>query len=81
MDMTTLLKNTANVLLGISLLKLLSSDLKAEIRHDGASLRSKADGLIHKSPYRAAGLAAATGALTGIMLARRRPHRTIPTRF
>jgi ElaB/YqjD/DUF883 family membrane-anchored ribosome-binding protein len=79
--MTTLLKNTANVLLGISLVKLLSADLKAEIRHDGASLRDKVDGLIRESPYRAAGLAAATGALTGIMLARWRPHRTIPTRF
>ena len=85
MDMATLLKNTANVLVGVSLLKLLSADLKAEIRHDGATLRDKANGLVHKSPYRAAGLAAATCALTAgivrIVLAHRRPHRTIPTRF
>ena len=81
MDMATFLKNTANVLVGVSLLKLLGADLKAEIRQDSASLRDKANGLVQKSPYRAAGLAAATGALTGIVLARRRPHRTIPTRF
>lgn len=66
MDMATLLRNAANVAVGLNLVKLLSADLKAEIR---------------KSPYRAAGLAAATGALTGILLAHRRSHRTIPTRF
>jgi len=81
MDTAALLKNAANVLVGVSLLKLLSADLKAEIRHDGANLRDKANRLVHKSPYRAAGLAAAAGALAGIALARRRSHKTIPTRF
>ncbi len=81
MDMATLLKSTANVVVGVSLLKLLSTDLKAEIRQDSASLRDKANRLVQKSPYRAAGLAAATGALAGMVLAGRRPHRTIPTRF
>ena len=76
MDMATLLKNSANVLVGVSLFKLLSADLKAEIRQDGASLREKANRLVQKSPYRAAGLAAAMAALTGIVLASRRPHRT-----
>jgi ElaB/YqjD/DUF883 family membrane-anchored ribosome-binding protein len=81
MDMATFLKSAANVLAGLSLVKWLSADLKAEIRHDSATLREKANWLVRKSPYRAAGLAAATGALTGMALARRRSHRTIPTRF
>ena len=65
MDMAILLRRAANVVVGLNLVRLLGADLKAEIR---------------KSPYRAAGLAAATGALTGILLAHRRSHRTIPTR-
>ncbi len=81
MDMATFLKNVANVLVGVSLIKLLGADFKAQIRHDGASLRQKANSLVHNSPYRAAGLAAATGALTGMALARRHLHKTIPTRF
>lgn len=81
MNMATLLKNAANVLAGVSLVRLLGADLKAEIRQDGARLRDKANGLVHTSPYRAAGLAAAAAALAGLMLARRRSHRTIPTRL
>jgi ElaB/YqjD/DUF883 family membrane-anchored ribosome-binding protein len=81
MDMATFLKNVANLLVGVNLIKLLGADLKAEIRHDSAGLRQKANSLVHKAPYRAAGLAAATGALTGMALARRRQHRTIPTRL
>jgi ElaB/YqjD/DUF883 family membrane-anchored ribosome-binding protein len=71
MDMATLLRNTANVLVAMSLVKLLTADLKAEIRHDGASLRDKVNYLVRNSPYRAAGVAAAAGALTGIALRRR----------
>jgi ElaB/YqjD/DUF883 family membrane-anchored ribosome-binding protein len=81
MDMASFLKRTANLLVGVSVLKLLAADLKAEIRQDAAGLREKANLLVENSPYRAAGLAAAAGALTGIALARRRAHRTIPTRF
>ena len=66
MDMATLFKNTANFMVGVSVVKFLAADLKAEIQ---------------KLPYGAACLAAAAGALTGIVLARRRMHRTIPTRF
>jgi ElaB/YqjD/DUF883 family membrane-anchored ribosome-binding protein len=80
MNVATLLKNAANVLAGVSLVRLLGADLKAEIRQDGARLRDTANGLVHTSPYRAVGLAAATAALAGLMLARRRSHRTIPTR-
>jgi ElaB/YqjD/DUF883 family membrane-anchored ribosome-binding protein len=72
MDLASFLKKSANFFIGVSVLKWIAADLKAEIRHDGASLREKADVLIQKSPYRAAGLAAAAGALTGIVLTRRR---------
>jgi ElaB/YqjD/DUF883 family membrane-anchored ribosome-binding protein len=81
MDMATLLKTTANFVVGLGVVKLLSADLKAEIRHDSASFRAAANRLVQNSPYRAASLAAAAGALTGIVLAQRRTHRTIPTRF
>ncbi|HEY2462903.1 MAG TPA: hypothetical protein VGI32_02500 [Steroidobacteraceae bacterium] len=81
MDMATLLKNTANVLVGVSLVRWLAADFRAEIRQDTASLRQKANGLVRRSPYRAAGLAAAAGALMGMALSHRRPPRTIPTRF
>ena len=74
MNMAIFLKNIANVLVGVSLVKLLGADLKAELRHDGANLREKANRLVQKSPYRAAGLLAAAAALTGMLLARRRPH-------
>lgn len=80
MDMATFLKNAANVLVGIGLVRLIGADMKAEIRHDSADLRRKANALVHQSPYRAAGLAAAAGALTGLALAHRRSRRTIPTR-
>ena len=85
MDLATLLKAAANLMVGFSLVKFLSADLGAEIGHDTASLREKANRLVQKSPYRAAGLAAAAGAVTGMALAHRRPGRlpprTIPTRF
>jgi hypothetical protein len=80
MDLATFLRGTANFLVGVSIVRLVGADLKAEIRHDSASLREKANGLAQKSPYRAAALAAAAGLLTGIAVARS-PRRTIPTRF
>jgi ElaB/YqjD/DUF883 family membrane-anchored ribosome-binding protein len=72
MDMASLLKGTANFLIGVSVLRLLAADLEAEIRQDTVSLRERANALLQTSPYRAAGMAAAAGALTGIVLARRR---------
>jgi ElaB/YqjD/DUF883 family membrane-anchored ribosome-binding protein len=73
MDMASVLKGTANFFVAVSVIKLLTRDLKAELRHDGARLRERANGLVRKSPYRAAGVAAAAGAMTGILLAHRRP--------
>jgi ElaB/YqjD/DUF883 family membrane-anchored ribosome-binding protein len=81
MNMASLLRKAANFLVGVSVLKWVAADLKAEIRHDSANLRSRANALVQNSPYRAAGVAAAAGALTGIVLARRRASRTIPTRL
>ncbi len=81
MDMATFLKRAANFVVGVSIVKLLAADLKAEIRHDSANWRQRADWLVRNSPYRAAGIAAAAAALTGMKLAQRRTHRTLPTRF
>jgi ElaB/YqjD/DUF883 family membrane-anchored ribosome-binding protein len=85
MDMATFLKNTANLFMAVSVVKWLAADLNAEIRHDTESLRERANRLVQKSPYRAAGLAVAVGALAGVALTHRRlgapPPRTIPTRF
>ena len=72
MDMATVLKNSANLLMAASVVKWLAADLNAEIRHDTESLRESANRLVQKSPYRAAGLAAAAGALAGVALAHRR---------
>ncbi len=80
MDLATFLRSSANFVVGAGVVKLLVADLRAEIHHDGASLRAKADSLVRRAPYRAAGIAAMVGALTGIMLAHQRPSRNIPTR-
>jgi hypothetical protein len=65
MSLAELLKNAANLLVGIRVVRLVAGDLAAGLRN---------------SPYRSAGVAAALGAATGIALAHRRAHRTIPTR-
>jgi ElaB/YqjD/DUF883 family membrane-anchored ribosome-binding protein len=72
MDMAALLKGAANCLAAASVMKWIAVDLEAEIRRDGSRLRQKADRMVKDSPYRAVGLAAAAGALTGIVLTRRR---------
>jgi ElaB/YqjD/DUF883 family membrane-anchored ribosome-binding protein len=74
MDMATFLKKSANFLMAVTVVKWVVADLNAEIRHDTESLRERADRLIQRSPYRAAGFAAAAGALAGIALAHRRPE-------
>jgi ElaB/YqjD/DUF883 family membrane-anchored ribosome-binding protein len=78
MDMATVLKNSANFLMAVSVVKWLAADLNAEIRHDTGSLRERANRMVRKSPYRAAGLAAAAGALAGVALAHRRPGARPP---
>ena len=56
MDMTSLLKGSANLLVVMGMLKLVAGDLGAEIR---------------RSPYPAAGTAAALGLFAGIWVSRR----------
>jgi ElaB/YqjD/DUF883 family membrane-anchored ribosome-binding protein len=80
MDMARLLKNTANCVVGVSVVRMLAGDLAAELRHDTAVLRATANSQVRNFPYRAAGMAAGLGALTGMVLAHRRSPRTIPTR-
>ncbi|HEY2779534.1 MAG TPA: hypothetical protein VGI90_02075 [Steroidobacteraceae bacterium] len=72
MSMATLLKGTANLLMGLSLVKLVAGDLGAEFRHDAAGLGRKTGSMIRRSPYRAAGSAAALGFFAGILLSQHR---------
>jgi ElaB/YqjD/DUF883 family membrane-anchored ribosome-binding protein len=76
-NMATLLRNAANVLMGLNLVKLLAGDVGAEIRHDAAVVGEKTQALVERSSYRAIGSAAAIGLLAGIFFAHRRhrPHR------
>lgn len=72
MDMAELLKRSANVLVGISLLKLVAGDLRAEVRHDAAEVGARSKAALERSPYRAAGAAAALGVMAGWMIGQRR---------
>jgi ElaB/YqjD/DUF883 family membrane-anchored ribosome-binding protein len=74
MNMATLLKSTANLFMGLSLVKLLAGDLGAEIRHDAAAVGERTQALVQRSRYRAIGSAAALGLVAGIFLGQRR-HR------
>jgi ElaB/YqjD/DUF883 family membrane-anchored ribosome-binding protein len=53
MDMATILKRSANLLVGASVVKLVAGDL------------------VRRSPYPAAGTAAALGVLAGVLVGRR----------
>jgi hypothetical protein len=55
-DMKSVLKGCANLLVVMGMLKLVAGDLGAEIR---------------RSPYRAAGTAAALGVFAGVLVSRR----------
>jgi ElaB/YqjD/DUF883 family membrane-anchored ribosome-binding protein len=55
--------------------KMVMADLGAEMRRDLSGLRSLTDGLVHRSPYGAAGTAAVMGVVAGILLATRNPSR------
>jgi ElaB/YqjD/DUF883 family membrane-anchored ribosome-binding protein len=75
MSVAGVLKGTANILMGLSLVKLVAGDLGAEFRHDAAGLGERTESLIRRSPYHAAGSAAALGLLAGILLRQHR-HRS-----
>ena len=74
MSMATLLKGAANVLMGLTLVRLLAGDVGAEIRQDAARLGEKTQAVLRRSPYRAAGSAAALALVVGFLLGQRR-HR------
>lgn len=74
MNMATFLKGSANVLMTMSLVKLLAHDLGSEVRHDAAEVSHRTQALVRRSPYRAAVSAAALGLLVGILLSHRQ-HR------
>jgi ElaB/YqjD/DUF883 family membrane-anchored ribosome-binding protein len=78
MNMATLLRSTANVLMGLNLVKLLAGDVGAEIRHDATVVGERTQALIQRSRYRAIGSAAALGLLAGMFLGRRRQRPHIP---
>jgi ElaB/YqjD/DUF883 family membrane-anchored ribosome-binding protein len=71
MNTATLLKRTANVVVGMTLVKVVAADLGSEMRRDLSELRSQTDAVVHRSPYGAAGTAAAMGILAGLLLAKR----------
>jgi ElaB/YqjD/DUF883 family membrane-anchored ribosome-binding protein len=71
MDMARLLKNTSNVLMGAVLIKLVADDLRSELRRDASLVGERANVLVHRAPYRAAGAAAALGICAGMLLKRR----------
>ena len=77
MNMATLLKGTANLVMALSLVKLVAHDLGEEVRQDAAGVGEKTQALVRRSPYGAAASAAALGLLTGILVrqARHPPAR------
>jgi ElaB/YqjD/DUF883 family membrane-anchored ribosome-binding protein len=75
MNMAAFLKGAANILMGVSLVRLVAGDLGSEIRHDAAAVGEKTRALVQRSRYRAIGSAAALGVLAGLFLGHhRRPH-------
>jgi ElaB/YqjD/DUF883 family membrane-anchored ribosome-binding protein len=51
--------------------KVVAGDLRIELRHDAQSVESQTRALVRRSPYRAAGTAAALGLFAGLLVSRR----------
>jgi len=75
LNTANLLRHAANVFVGATLVKAIAADLGAEMRRDLSGLRSQTDAVVHRSPYGAAGTAAAMGIVAGMLLAKRHPVR------
>jgi ElaB/YqjD/DUF883 family membrane-anchored ribosome-binding protein len=73
MDAARLLKNSANLLVGASLIKLLAVDLAVRARQDVSNARHTTNAFVEEYPYRAASVAAAVGFLGGWLFLGRRP--------
>jgi ElaB/YqjD/DUF883 family membrane-anchored ribosome-binding protein len=72
MSVATILKHSANLFVGAVLIKLLASDMAAEVSRDMGTLQSRTDSVARRSPYRTAGAVAAMGVVAGMLLAHHR---------
>jgi ElaB/YqjD/DUF883 family membrane-anchored ribosome-binding protein len=85
MDTARFLKHSANLLIGLRLMRAVAGDLRNELRQDSHKARQSAEMLVRRAPYGAAGAAALLGLLTGVLIGNRhgvrtsRSPRTIPT--
>lgn len=72
MSVATFLKYSANLVMGATLIKLIATDLAAEVRRDVESLQGRTQSAVRRSPYRIAGAATAMGVVAGVLLAQHR---------
>jgi ElaB/YqjD/DUF883 family membrane-anchored ribosome-binding protein len=75
MNVATVLRYSANVFVGATLIKLVARDMAAEVRQDARSLQSKTRSAVRRSPYRIAGTVTAMGVVAGMLLAQHRHGR------
>jgi ElaB/YqjD/DUF883 family membrane-anchored ribosome-binding protein len=75
MSVATMLRISANVFVGATLIKLVAGDMAAEVRRDMGTLQSRTHSVVRRSPYRIAGTATAMGVVAGMLLAKHRHHR------
>jgi ElaB/YqjD/DUF883 family membrane-anchored ribosome-binding protein len=75
MNVATLLKVSANVFVGATLVKLVAGDMAAEVRRDMESLQIRTHSVVRRSPYRIAGAVTAMGVVAGMLLAQHRHNR------
>jgi ElaB/YqjD/DUF883 family membrane-anchored ribosome-binding protein len=76
LDMSTVLKFSANAGAAVCLAHWVAGDITAEIRRDAGALAERTRDLARRSPYGAVGAATAIGVLTGMLLAKRHHRRT-----
>lgn len=72
MSVATLLKYSANLLMGAALIKWVATDMAAEVRRDVESLQGRTESAVRRSPYRIAGAVTAMGIVAGVLLAQHR---------
>ncbi|HSZ10343.1 MAG TPA: hypothetical protein VK794_17500 [Steroidobacteraceae bacterium] len=76
LDLSTVLKFSANAAAAASLVNWVAGDIAEEIRRDARTLVGRTRDLARRSPYGAAGAATAIGILAGMLLAKRHHRRT-----
>jgi ElaB/YqjD/DUF883 family membrane-anchored ribosome-binding protein len=75
LDMSTVLKFSANTVAAACLARWVAGDITAEIRRDAGTLAGRTRDLARRSPYGAVGAATAIGVLAGMLLAKRHHRR------